>query len=362
MAINKTDNLSSWARLLEALGSLTSKIIWSIVAVVILTGIGRYLYFSSQTHPNETGLEKAKTTAPMHPPIPWHEVDQALVAALKASHKAADTYASKTIDHWAKDLEQRIDKDFLDWYFSYLQQQWLGLKALGYWTAQKLLDEQPSVAERIAADIQEEFSKRVLRPQIAQMQIERIVEETLREYLKQVQHHIASIPQRHKIPQVAWDRYLSDIAVLTSGSEGNREIALSLKVLTTSSLVGSLAGVAYLASTLKPVVAKIGTSVSARAAAKGAGEAAAKLATQTGMKIGVKMGGKFLGPIIGMGVLIWDAWDHQHTEKVERPILRKNLMDYLQEVKHSLLYNPEAGVMTTIDLLEGTMIASLNSE
>jgi uncharacterized membrane protein len=85
------------------------------------------------------------------------------------------------------------------------------------------------------------------------------------------------------------------------------------------------------------------------------------MAARTGTKVGVKAGGKFLGALIGIGVLAWDIWDHRHTERVERPILRENLVDYLAELQHALLYDPETGIMTMIDAVENTMVSPLRS-
>jgi hypothetical protein len=118
---------------------------------------------------------------------------------------------------------------------------------------------------------------------------------------------------------------------------------------------------ATLTDLLKPLFARIGTKVSTTVATEGAGRAAATMATRTGAKVGVKAGGKFLGVIIGIGVLAWDIWDHQHTERVERPILRANLIEYLAELQHALLRDPETGIMTMIDAVEHTTVSALRS-
>jgi sensor domain CHASE-containing protein len=71
------------------------------------------------------------------------------------------------------------------------------------------------------------------------------------------------------------------------------------------------------------------------------------------------VGGKSLGAIIGIGIIIWDVWDHQQTKKVERPRLRQAITDYFAEVKRSLLHEPESGVMSVLQAVEGNIIASL---
>ena len=105
--------------------------------------------------------------------------------AWRSSHEQAEVFAKDKLVEWSTELQTRIDEDFLNWYFSYWQQQSFGLKAIGYWVAdheivEKIVGDQPKMAERITEEIQEEFSKRVLRPQIAQLQIERIADETVK--------------------------------------------------------------------------------------------------------------------------------------------------------------------------------------
>jgi hypothetical protein len=360
MSARQDDRLSAWARLFEALGSMTSKVVWSLVAVVVLAALGRYLFLAAPGGQPSARPER-RTAVSVQPPVPWHEVDHAMVEAFRTAHKVAEDVATAKIHTWAQALEQRLDDDFLDWYFGYFQQQWLGLKAIGYWTAEKLLREQPTMAEKITADIQEEFAKRVLRPEIAQMQLERIVHETVTEYTRALQHNIAPIPDRYHIPQADWDGYLATVATLIARSEGNREIPLSLKLFTSGVVVGGVASAATLTELLQPLWARIGTKVSTTVAAPGAGQAAAAMATRTGAKVGVRAGGRLLGVIIGIGVLAWDIWDHQHTERVERPILRANLIDYLAELQHTLLRDPETGIMTMIDAAEHSLVSALHT-
>jgi hypothetical protein len=334
--------------------------VWLLVAVVLLAALGRYVYVATPGGPS-SARQARRTTVSLQPPVPWQAVDHAMVEALRTAHKAAEDVATTRIQTWAQALEQRLDEDFLPWYFSYFQQQWLGLKAIGYWTAERLLPAQPPMAEQITADIQDAFARRVLRPEIAQMQLERITHDTITAYVRALQENIGHIPDQYNIPQADWDGYLATIAALVARAEGNREIPLSLKIFTSGVVVGGIASAATLTEFLKPVFARLGTTVSTTAAAQGAGQAAATLATRTGAKVGVKASGKFLGAIIGLGVLAWDLWDHQHTERVERPLLRENLMDYLAELQHALLYDPEAGIMTMIDAVEHTMVSALRS-
>lgn len=363
-ATRRTRNhrLTSWTRFLNAVANCASKLVWSLAGLIIVAAIGRYLFVSLQ-HPevSQTQLEVNVQT-----PIAWDKVDAEIAAALRSSHTAAESYAKQKLDSWTKELEKRIDDDFLTWYFGYWQQQWLGLKTVGYWLAdhtvvERLIGEQPSTAEGITEDIQAAFAKRVLRPQIAQLQLERIADETVTVYVADLQQHLATIPRKYRIPKTDWERYLQDIAVLTSTVEGNRRIALSLKTLAATGIAGGTVAAINVARLLKPMMTRIGAKMTTQAAAEGAGQAAANIATRMGAKVGARVGGKFLGVIVGVGVVVWDVWDHHHTAQVERPVLRQNLVDYLQELEHSLLYEPETGLMAIITGFEADMVASLRT-
>jgi len=359
------DRLSSWAQFLNALSNFGTKIIWTAIGIIVVAAVGRNFYFKSKESAGPPAV--TKTEVAIVEPIPWHEVDQEIVAVLQAAHHVAESHAQTRLDEWTAELQQRIDDDFLNWYFSYWQQQWMGLKAMGYWLAdraivEKVIGEQASMSERMTQEIQEEFSKRVLRPQIAQLQIERIADATVQIYIKEVNKNLVGIPEKYNIPQADWERHLDNIALLTADIEGNREISLTLKAVTVSGVAGGSIAAVKVVNMLKPRIARIGTRMTTKAATKGAGKAAAKVASKTGAKVGAKVGGKFLGAIIGVGVLIWDVWDHQHTKKVERPILRENLADYLSELEHSLLYEPETGLMTVVGQLEATIVSSLKTE
>ena len=245
----------------------------------------------------------------------------------------------------------RVDADFLDWYFGYWHQQILGLKAIWYWSVTQVLSDAPAAAARITEDIQEQFATRVLRPEIAQLELERLTNEVLKIYVTKVSESLAPIPEKYQITPPDWERYLDDIAVVISRTEGNRDIPLTLKALTVTTGASTVA----LGYALHPAIKQIGSKVSGTLA----GKAASNLAATTGAKVGAKAGGKFLGPIIGLGIIIWDVWDHQQTKKVERPVLRQAIADYFTEVQQNLLHAPESGVMSVLQTIEGNIISSL---
>src|SRR5262249_10276840 len=129
-----------------------------------------------------------------------------------------------------------------------------------------------------------------------------------------------------------------------------RDVPLTLKTLTASTVGGTVA----LGRALAPALTQMGRKLSGTLAGKAAGT----LAAHTGAKVGGKVGGKVLGATMGIGIVLWDVWDHRQPTQVVRPRLRQAIADYLTEVKQQLLYMPESGVIALLHTLEGSLIAS----
>jgi hypothetical protein len=335
-----TEKITAWTRLL-------SRVIWFVIVLIVAATVGKWLVTDrSATAP------PAQTAKPLpKPAINWAQIDADIVHILKEAASAAEEAATHKLEAWTNALMTRVDADFLDWYFGYWNQQILGLKAIWFWSVSKVLSDAPDTAERITEDIQEQFATRVLRPEIAQLELERLTNEVLKIYVTKVSEYLAPIPEKYQITPPDWERYLDNIAVIISRTEGNRETPLTLKALTVTTAASAVA----LGHALTPAIKQIGSKVSGKLAGKAAGSMAAK----TGAKVGAKAGSKFLGPIIGIGIIIWDVWDHHQTKKDERPILRQAIADYFTEVQQNLLHEPESGVMSVLHTIEGNIISSL---
>jgi len=344
----KTSGILAWSRLIDSIGRL----IWILVIVVIVAALGRYFILRSQKA-GKSPPPVDQTKPVVVKPIPWDQIDRDMAIALENSRIRAEEYAYERLDAWIDDLMERVDNDFLDWYFDYWNQQILGLKGLYQSIVHWVDSEAPTAAEKITEEIQGEFAKRVLRPQIAQLELEQLTQDVVDRYVNDLRENLSDIPLRYNVPQGAWDRYLDDIAVVIHDVEGNRKVSLTLKALTFSSVGAAV----LLGKSLQATASRVGSRVSTRLA----GKAAARMAAKTGGKVAGRAGGKLLGPIIGIGIIIWDVLDHYKTQKVSRPILRQNILDYLNEVKMSLLHDPETGIMTVIYSLERSILESLES-
>lgn len=324
--------------------SLT-RFIWVIIAVIILAAAGKLLLMTDNKDKEETTKEQSTKPVLMKPEFPREKLDESLIQALLISRTKTDEFASERLDEWVDSLMVRVDNSFLDWYFGYFNQQIIGLKSLVQGALHYVFESQPTASEKLTEEFQEEFAIRVLRKQIAQMEIERITGDVVEFYVEELQKNVNEIPSRYNIPQGEWERYLDDVSFIISDTEGSRSVSLSFKTI----FAGGVGGAALLTSKLiGPITAKLGI----KTGTKFAGKAGAQIAAKTGAKVAAKMGGKMAGLYIGVGVIIWDLWDHHATKEENKPVLRQNIYDYLHEVKHSLLYDTESGIITAINDME----------
>lgn len=332
----KSDRIYAWSSLLRAV----SKFLWLIVMVIVLAALGKMFIFKTDKGPKEPKpIEKTVVQQ-----VDWDKVNRDIRGMMIEARLETELIAVKKLDAWIARNMKRVDEDFLDWYFGYWTQQKLGLKALLSQVWHWVDSDSPTAAEKVTQIVQEEFTNRVIRPQIAQMEMERIINEIVAYYSATLKGKLAKIPTEYKINPVDWDRYISDISIMVRNVEGNRSTSLPMKALVGLTAGGTL----VVFRSLKPIVIKIGSKFSSKMAAS----AASKMAAKTGGKVAAKSGGKFLGSVIAIGIIIWDVWDHHATKKKAKPVLRKNIHDYFQEMKRNILHDPEYGIMTVIYQME----------
>ncbi|MFP5273081.1 hypothetical protein [Coleofasciculus sp.] len=349
----KTTRLQAWSQLIK---SVTPYIWVAVILIVIIPLIGSGFIASSLSTDSGSSHKPTREIVTIDRTVPdQDQIDRAIATAITHAHHTAEQFAKDQLDEWVDQLMSRVDGNFLDWYFDYFNQKKLEFSApfvwvssaVSHWMDTTKQAPNQAVAEKMTEEFQTEFTKRVLRPKIAQLELEHITRDTVNLYIADLENNISNIQTQYQIPQGEWERYLDDIAITIQDTEGNLS-NLSLKVL--------VGGSTYLfAKAMIPVVTKIGSKV----AVSFAGKASAKMAAKTGGAVAGKFGAQFLDPIVGVGIIIWDVWDYQHTVKVERPVLREAIRDYLQEVKASLLDNPDNGIMAAIYQLEGGILKSV---
>lgn len=348
----KTDRFKTWIQFLKTLAPF----IWlTVILLVIIPPIGQ-IFIANAFSPKSVTKNTEKTTVVIPATPDWNKVDVAIATALQNARQSAENYAEKELDVWVAQLSDRIDNSFLDWYFGYFNQKQIEYKTLFVQLSSGLAhlvnpdnpNPQEKIAEVITSDFQKEFAKRVLIPQIAQLKLERITQQTVKYYLHELSGNINSVQVNYQMPPADWERYLNEIAITINDTEGNIS-NLSLKVLA--------AGSGYLA--VKPLVTPLVLKVGSKIVPALASKAGAKIATKTGAALVGKVASAVLDCTVGVGIIAWDVWDNYHTANVEKPILRANLVDYLQEVKASLINNPENGIMVAIDQIQTKTLASI---
>ena len=351
----KTTRLQAWSEFLKSVAPF----IWvAVILIVIVPLIGRGFIAGSMSGDSRDASDRVNDVVVIDRPIiDQSKIEQAIATAITDAHTKAESFASEQLDVWVDKLMTRVDGSFLDWYFDYFNQKkiefstpfvWLSSAAV-HWIDTNNPPPSQVVAEKLTKEFQTEFAKRVLRPKIAQLELEGITRDTINLYVSELGNNISSVQSSYKIPQGRWERYLEDIAITINDTEGNIS-NLSLKVLAGGSTY-------LLAKAMIPVVTKIGSKV----AASLAGKATAKMAAKTGGMVAGQLGAQLLDPIVAVGIVIWDVWDYKHTIKIDKPVLREAILDYLREVKASLLNNPENGVMASIYQLESGILKSVQS-
>ncbi len=334
--------------------------LWAIVIIVVIIPlIGEFFITKAFQAPAKASQPDVALVTPgtSTQSTDWNQAKKTVREGLKASRNSTEDYASKELDVWVNDLVARVDNSFLDLYFGYFNQKQIEYKAFfggmkantARWLNPNSQTAEERVAEIITEDFQTEFAKRVLRPQISQLRLERITNQTVRYYLNEIDANISQIPISQKIPKADWNRYLNDLSIDITDVEGKMS-KISGKVL--------LGGGAYVA--FKPLITKILPTVGSKIVMKLAAKAGAKIAAKTGGILAEKVGSVFLDSTVGVGILLWDIWDNHHTAVIEKPILRAKLTDYLHEVKDSLLNNPENGMMTVVDKIQQNIEQSLD--
>ena len=330
---NKTK--SNWLEQFERVTRIAERLIWLIVLVLITTAVANFLKMHS---PDSTRFSPIVKQEPIERPIPV-QVDREIALALREARTLTQDFASARLDSWKTDVMKRVDNNFLDWYFSYWNQQVLGIKYAiqgGYhwFNSKALTPEQASLNL-----IQKEFEKRVLPPEITQATFKDLIEDSVTEYTQELSQRLATIPSHYQIPQGEWDKYLRDIALITERSEANRQISIEQK--------GIVATAGYSSILVGKLASKIGAKVGAKVGAKSTA------------KISAKLGGKLLGSVFGVGIIIWDLVDHHVTKTTQMPILRNNIEEYLEQVKIAILKDPNTGLISVIYALEKQVLKNI---
>ena len=332
-------------RLLKLFLSLILAVALTLSGIVPLTG-KIYPAYAAE-------IQKSPTSS-----INWEQIDRDLIAALRIAYNSTEEFAAAELDNWVDDLMQKVDQKFLNWYFSYWNQKkqefgipfaWLAFKLdsplkIIRKEDEKSLNASEILQKRLIDDFQKQFTKRVLDEE-AKNDLIKLTERIGRNYASALGMKLASIKYAYNLSDAEWEKYLNDLSTLVYDT-GNSRNSLEID-----------SAVANLGNKLLIISTAVGTKLAVNFAAK----AAAKIIGKASGAIAAKIGAQLVDPLLAVGVLIWDVWDYDNVVKKSRPVLRQNILDYLEEVKLSILYSPENSIMAAIEEVENKIITGLES-
>ncbi len=288
----------------------------------------------------------------------WAKIDKSLTDKIKDSLLVAEEFATEELDDYIDELMVNVDQDFLDWYFSFFNQKsieyggvisWVGFKLdkrlkLLRKEDEKNLNSSEIIAKRLTRKFYDKFQELVFTKS-AQKDLKKIIERTGKIYGNSISLVFADIKNDYKIDDRDWDSHLGELAQLIYNT-GNSKSSLSLQslgssLLTETTIVGAVIG------------AKLFSNIALKAGSK--------LAVKGGTSVAVSTTAKLIDPLLAIGFVAWDVWDYKNMVADSRPILRKNILDYLTEFKNQILQDPEIGIVPKLEEIEYELIKQLPS-
>jgi len=328
-------------RIPRALGSL----VWSLAGLIVALSIGRLCLLSWSDPRGQPAVSRIQeiqidTTHKA-------QLDRAVTEALKKAKADALAHGGELLAAWSDKVMARVDPGFLDWYFGYLRQQILGLQGLWYGAWHWIDSGQATAQARLSEYLQGQFAAHALRPEIAQHELNRITQDVVNRYVSSVRDNVSEIPGRVQVSEAEWRRYLADAGSICSRVEADRSVPISLKMLVTSTVAGTV----ILAQPIKELAVRVVGIVAPKFAARIAYTAGA----ETGAKVLGSAAGKLVGTVLTIGFIAWDVHDHRATVAQQRPLLKQSISDYLTAIREDLLKGPN-GIASVIDNLEREIV------
>jgi len=289
-----------------------------------------------------------------------YDIDKSLIASIRNAHDSAEEYATDELDDWVADLMKEVDEQFLNWYFSYLNQKSMEFGVSFAWLAfnldsalkilrsedEKNLNADQIIQKRMIEDFNNTFNQLVLNEE-AETSLKKIIERVGRTYASAMGVKFSQVKAQYRVRDEDWDRHLNEIAQLIYYT-GNSKYSLS-----TDSTNSEFVTKVFAMTTIT-----IGSEIAAKFATKAGSKFAVKVSTSTVAKTASQL----LDPLLAVGLLAWDVWDYQLMVSSSRPELRQNISDYLNELKLSILYSPDNSIMAAIGEIEYGLLTALDSQ
>ncbi len=280
---------------------------------------------------------------------------------LDTAHEKAYDYAANALDEWIAEMMIRVDEDFINDYFSFINVKKREISAV-YHSTVHFFNKSSATAEEVASrELEDELSRKVIKPEISQAKIKNIMDNAVSIYMETLDTGFSNLQSEYQIPTPEWNNYISDICGITMDSE-QKNYPFKFKLLVASGVaLTGITTVSFVAPLVKKVMTKVSTRIVARVAAKASAKAGTKIIASTATKAGTKaVAASFnVVPIIGLGVTaaicIWDIADYAYNASKGKKMLRQNLSEYFAEVKAEMLSDSESSIMGCLSNFENSL-------
>lgn len=332
----------------------------SLVIAILLVWTGMIPSWGEIALVNAATIKNEVTLSYLSSMTNWDSIDERLAEAIKKAYEVSEDNAISELENWQNQLMQKVDDKFLSWYFNYFNQKTMELGVPFAWAAFKLdsvlklfrqeneknLNAGQIIQKRMIEDFNHKFQELVLN-QESESSLKRIIETIGKNYASALGIKFLQIKSQYKIDDANWKEHLNKISQLVYNT-GNSKTSFSIDSFNSN----------LLTTVFTVTTATIGLKIAANLAAK----AGSKLAAKAGTSLLVKTGAQLLDPILVVGFLAWDVWDYNHMVATSKPELRKNILDYLEEVKNSILLSPENSILTALRDVENTFLEAIESQ
>lgn len=302
-----------------------------------------------------------------------------LIHAINQAEAATKAKLEEELAAWRRQVMERVDKEFLDWHFSYMRRRAADIK---YWW-QRMTKGQATAEASYAADIARVLHEKVITADQLQNEMEVIATRAAETYHRALVTHLQALRAQPQINAAQFNTTLGNIRLASftgparhislrhlvdEGLEGGPQKALFVNAFKANLLqagrlrphdLRALPNAAMKVAAVALLAVKTGTDVAAAAKTLGVTEATASaLGTATAAVI----------VIAAIGAHEW--WSHKQYVKRERPKLRKEIEIALKSFADQALQpngrfgcglrDISAGLKDTVQH-QGTIFARLTS-
>jgi len=312
---------------------------------VILLAIGLTIFAGCAT---ERRGQPPVAPEPRVPSATWTLVDQEILLASLNARGQAYASARAAVSQLMERVRRYTEEDFIDWYASYLTQEWLAVKVAAYQSEEA--DGNATAVQQLAEYLQEQYLSRVLEPASEEIGPRTVLHQATAVYVQSLRGQVEDIGQRFRLPEQAFRNRLARIPAISSGDASDSDASLERLVRTDD--VNDLAAFKALLQEiewggldhhyglsedgLSPVADAVAEMFVRRVTARGGAAAAAV------------MGGP-LGAVVSVAITMWGITEHNKQIPELEAQLKNVLNPALEKMHRDLLEDPQYGVLGAVN-------------